>query len=320
MAAMLTRTFFLLLAAMLAFPLSVQSWYPRLAEDSYIAPLDAPQIVGKNRPYYLGPDEDLIRLAWRGGLGYKALLHANPGVDPWLPKPGTEITLPYSMILPAGLTPGITINLAELRLYFIWEENRQLRVRAYPISVGAEGLDTPEGLFSVKNRVQNPSWTAPASVREERPDGPLTIPPGPDNPLGDYWIGLSIPGYGIHGTNKPLGVGRRVSHGCIRLYPDDVKDLFPRVKVGTPVRIIYQPIKMAITDGVLLAEIHDDYLGRVEDPLNETLRLRHSLDWNGPIDWQTLEKALEETRGIPVPISSPTESFDRLILDAKATY
>jgi len=188
------------------------AWYPRLESDSYLDGTSLPQLVGKNRPYYIGPGEDLIQLAWRGGVGYKALVKANPEVDPWLPKTGEQITLPYAMIVPNNLQTGITINLAELRLYYVWEENGRRRLRAYPISVGAEGLQTPEGEFKVKNMVENPTWTAPASIREERPDGPHSIPPGPDNPLGDHWIGLSIPGYGIHGTNKPLGVGRRVSH------------------------------------------------------------------------------------------------------------
>lgn len=301
---MLIRLTTLLIFVHLTFPLVAFSWYPRLEADSYLNGDSLPQVMGKNLPYYIGPGEDLIQLAWRGGVGYKALIKANPKVDPWLPPAGEQITLPYEMIVPGNLQPGITINLAELRLYYVWMEQGRLRLRAYPISVGAEGLNTPEGEFKVKNKVENPLWTAPASIREERPDGPHTIPPGPENPLGDHWIGLSIPGYGIHGTNKPLGVGRRVSHGCIRLYPEDVRDLFSRVKVGTPVRIIYQPIKVAVKGGVLLAECHDDFLERIKDPLNEAMKLRYSLKWKGPIDWDALQRALSEAKGIPVPISN----------------
>jgi len=301
---MLIRRFSTLILIILLASQQAFAWYPRLESDSYLDGTSFPQVVGKNRPYFIGPGEDLIQLAWRGGVGYKALVRANPEVDPWLPRTGEQITLPYAMIVPSNLQTGITINLAELRLYYVWEENGRRRLRAYPISVGAEGLQTPEGEFKVKNMVENPTWTAPASIREERPDGPHSIPPGPDNPLGDHWIGLSIPGYGIHGTNKPLGVGRRVSHGCIRLYPEDVRDLFSRVKVGTRVHIIYQPIKMAVHGGVLLAECHDDYLQRLQDPLNEAMKIEHSLGWGGSINWDALYKALQESRGIPLPISN----------------
>ncbi len=243
-----------------------------------------------------------MELAYREGVGFSNLVAANPDLDPWLPQPGTQVLLPTSTILPPDTEPGITINLAEFRLYYVWEEKGMRLVRIYPIGIGSEGWGTPEGNFTIRRKIRRPVWTAPLSIRRAEPDRPARIPPGPDNPLGDYWLGLSVNGYGIHGTNKPLGVGRRVSHGCIRLYPDDIRDLFRRVRIGTPVRIIYQPIKLGKKEEKLLLEVHADYLEKMDNPLEEVVRQKRALHWKGPIDLPTLLRILREARGMPEPL------------------
>lgn len=280
-----------------------QAWYPRSEVEALVEPEMLGAVVGSNRIYVLGTDETLIELAYRAGLGYEGLAAANPGVDPWLPEAGRAVLLPYQAMLPAGTGLGITINLAEYRLYLVWEQLGRRQVRIYPIGIGAEGIETREGLFSVTMVVPDPSWTVPASIRAERPELPGTVPPGPDNPLGSYWIGLSLEGIGIHGTNKPFGLGRRVSHGCIRLYPEDIEDLAARVGKGTPVRIVYQPIKLGLRGRQLLAEVHPDFLGRIDNRLEEVRRLINGLSWRGLLDAQALQQALTESRGIPLPVS-----------------
>lgn len=279
------------------------AWYPRSEAESLLDSASPTPVVGSNRSYVLGTDETLIELAYRAGLGYEGLAAANPGIDPWLPEAGRSVLLPYAAILPAAAGLGITINLAEYRLYLVWERAGRRYVRIYPIGIGAEGTATREGLFKVTMVVPDPSWTVPASIRAERPELPGTIPPGPENPLGTHWIGLSLEGVGIHGTNKPYGLGRRVSHGCIRLYPADIDDLAARVGKGTPVRIVYQPIKLGLRAGQLLAEVHPDFLGRIDNRLEEVRRLRGALGWGGLLDGQALQQVLAEARGIPLPIS-----------------
>jgi len=282
-----------LLCLLLTFPGGSWSWYPRLQSESYRNQAQPTGLVGKHRTY----------LARRSGIGYLALVHANPGIDPWLPPAGQKILLPYAFLPPQAAQEGITINLAELRLYYLWSEGGQQRIRAYPVGIGSEGWDTPEGEFTIVQRIEHPSWTAPKTIRAAEPGTATSIPPGPDNPLGNYWLGLSAPGYGIHGTNKPFGVGRRVSHGCLRLYPEDIRDLFPRAIKGTAVRIIYQPIKVGLHNGQLFAEVHPDIYQRISDPVAEVLRQVAALPWQGEIDLQALSRTLAAQRGVPFLIS-----------------
>ena len=260
-------------------------------------------VVGELRSYTIRSNETLIQLAREEGVGYNALTGANPGVDPWLPPPGQKVLIPDAVILPLGLKPGITVNVAEMRLYYLWKKKGELRVKIYPVGIGVKKWDTPVGTYRIVNHIEHPCWTQPPDIRKEHPALSAFIGPGPDNPLGDYWMGLSIQGYGIHGTNEPYGVGRRVSHGCIRLYPEDIKDLFYRVPNGTPVRIIYQPVKVGRSGAALYAEIHRDFLHRQSNPLDEALRQEKLLGWKRKLDWGALLQAIDERRGTPVPIA-----------------
>ncbi len=207
-------------------------------------------------------EDTLVDIARRHGLGYEDIVRANPGVNVWLPGDGTEILLPSRFVLPPGPREGIVLNLAEYRMYYYPrpEGGEPALVMTYPISIGRMDWETPIGTTRVVAKSRNPSWYPPQSVREEHAaDGrslPLVVPPGPDNPLGAYAMRLGLPGYLIHGTNRPAGVGMRVTHGCIRMYPEDIEYLFALVGVRTTVRIINEPVKIGWEGDELVMEAH----------------------------------------------------------------
>lgn len=206
-------------------------------------------VVGEVRTVTAREEDTLLDIARRHGLGYREIRRANPGVDVWMPGEGTEVTVPTRFILPSGPREGIVINLPEMRLYHFPEPGPDGRrvVETYPISIGRMDWSTPIGETQVTVRLEDPAWFPPESVRERaEADGrtlPRRVEPGPDNPLGKYAIGLDLPGYFIHGTNKPAGVGMRASSGCIRMYPEDIEGLVHRVDRGMPVRIVNEPFK-----------------------------------------------------------------------------
>jgi len=202
--------------------------------------------------------DTLLDIARKYDLGYEEIIAANPGVDPWIPGEGTRVTVPTQFILPPGQRKGIIINLAELRLYYYLPEKHQ--VITHPLGIGREGWATPTGRMTIIEKKANPYWRVPKSIRKEHAAKgemlPALIPPGPNNPLGHFAMRLSQPQYLLHGTNQPWGVGMRVSHGCIRLYPEDIEALFPLVPTGTPVEIINQPYKAGWGGDNLFIEAH----------------------------------------------------------------
>ncbi|WP_081703041.1 L,D-transpeptidase family protein [Desulfuromonas sp. TF] len=297
-----------LCASFCMLPSPLLCWYPQSPAEAFLRDEIPSPVVGTAATSSVEEGDTLTQIARAKGVGYDGLVRANPGVDPWLPEPGLPLLLPYTSIVPGPLTSGITVNLAEMRLYHLFRENGRLRVRIYPVGIGISGWETPEGVFTISNRVEKPTWIVPHAIGLERPELPPTVPPGPENPLGDFWLGLSRPGYGIHGTSEPFGVGRRVSHGCLRLYPEDIRDLFERVEIGTPVRIIYQPVKVGLKRGALFVEIHHDYSDRLPDPVADVSRQIGELGWRGEIDWKTVGEEVETARGVPRVISR--EAFE----------
>lgn len=249
------------------------------------------------------------------GVGYLALVHANPGVDPWLPGDGTAITVPTRYILPPGPRRGIVINLAEYRLYYYHRDKDQRDVEVFPIGIGADGKATPIAKTEVKARIKAPTWYPPADIRAEHAkDGdpiPAAIPAGPDNPLGPYALQLGVQGYFIHGTNKQFGIGTRVSHGCIRMYNPDITSLVTQVKPGTPVRIIDMPIKFGMQGATLWVEVHHE--GEKLKPATEVILQKDAVaqlqNWKLQyptldIDQAALRKALKGADGIPHQVGS----------------
>ena len=300
---------------LLALPCLSFAWYPRQQENSLLTGGSPMPLIDSDRHYQVTEGDSLPALARSMGLGYANLLAANPDIDPWLPPAGKLLRLPYRTILSGRPTPGITVNLAELRLYLIWSENGLLRVRIYPVGIGREGFETPEGGFTILGKVSNPTWSVPEPLRLERPELPAQVPPGPDNPLGGYWLGFSRRGHGIHGTNQPYGIGRRVSHGCIRLYPEDIGDLFARVSPGTPVQIVNQPVKVGISGNTLYIEAHPDLRGNDQKPeaIEIVKRQARMLNWPGELPRDMVDRILEERLGIPVnfiSVADPAKAME----------
>ncbi len=259
-------------------------------------------------------EDTLVDLARRYNIGYKELRIANPEVDPWLPGENTPLVIPTQFILPDAPRKGIVINVSEMRLYYFPKPSRGKRAKVitYPISVGRQDWKTPLGLTRLTQKVKDPTWYPPASIREEHAaDGEelaRVIPPGPDNPLGRYALQLGLDGYLIHGTNKPNGVGMQVTHGCMRLFPEDIENLFRKVSVGTPVRIVDQPYKAGWKSGRLYLEIHPPLTSRndqVRDltPIVKSVVAATRNKATHSVDWQTVQLLASEPQGIPKAIS-----------------
>lgn len=230
--------------------------------EVYDLPPEGHDVVGAVTIITARADDTLLDIARRHGLGYEDIVRANPDVDTWLPGEGTAVTLPTRYVLPRGPRNGVVLNLAEYRLYYYPtpEEGQPAVVMTYPISIGRMDWETPLGRTTIISKVRNPAWYPPASIRAEHAaEGdplPRIVPPGPQNPLGDYAMRLGLPGYLIHGTNRPAGVGMRVTHGCIRMFPEDIDYLFGRVDISTAVRIINEPVKIGWNGDELVVEVH----------------------------------------------------------------
>jgi L,D-transpeptidase ErfK/SrfK len=256
-------------------------------------------VVGIVRHYRVKATESLHEVARLFDLGYNEITAANPGVDPWLPGEDSTVTIPSRWVLPDAPQEGVVINLAELRLYLYSDFRGTKLVRTYPIGVGKEGFDTPTGRFGILEKTEEPSWVVPESIRKDEPSLPEVVPPGPENPLGSHALRLSRPSYLIHGTNRPFGVGRRVSHGCIRLYPEDIGELYVAVGIGSVVDIVYQPIKVGAEAGEIYVEVHRDYLRRLRSPLAEALGLLRKKGLLEGTNLRLLKKVIAQKRGFP---------------------
>lgn len=273
---------------------------------------DGGGIFGEPRTVTTRYEDTLLEIARQNSLGYEEITRVNPGVDPWLPGAGKQIVLPSQRVLPPGPREGIVVNLPEHRLYFFPKPKRgeASRVLTFPVSIGKMDWRTPLGTTKVISKQRNPVWYPPKSVREEhaaRGDPlPAFVPAGPDNPLGAYAMRLDLGGgsYMIHGTNNPAAVGMAVTHGCIRMYPEDIEKLFPLVPVGTPVTLIDEPIKVAWVDGQLYLEVHlpIDAEGQTIEP--DIADFEKRLDavlgrQQAAIYWDYAMNVLRQAQGIP---------------------
>jgi len=247
---------------------------PPLVSDRFLLNNADQRIVGRVQIIEARYEDTFVDIARAYNLGFDELLEANPDVDPWLPGAGTRIVLPTRFILPDAPQEGLVINLANKRVFWYVpaDEDGQRAVMTFPIGIGREGNATPTGVTSITMKAKDPTWFVPAAIRAEyAAEGnplPKQVPPGPDNPLGSYALILGMPSYLIHGTNRPAGVGMRVSHGCIRLFPENIAVLYSEVSVGTPVTIVDQPWLFAWEGSRLYLEAHP--------PLADDVR-----DWDG---------------------------------------
>lgn len=278
-------------------------------------------VYGEDQQVVTVYEDTLYELARRYSLGSEELIRVNPGVDPWLPKAGTRLIVPGRHILPSGPHTGIVVNLPEHRLYYFPKPKRgqPAQVITYPVSIGKMDWHTPLGETQVIAKQMNPSWHPPESVRKEHAaEGdilPAVVPPGPDNPLGTRAMRLAVGkgSYLIHGTNNPIAVGLAVTHGCIRMYPEDVEALYPLVPVGTRVRIVNEPVKVAWVDGELLLEAHPpiNAQGQTLEPDVEAFAalLRQAVgDTAVAIHWDYAREVLAAANGVLATVAVAAES------------
>lgn len=260
-------------------------------------------VIGITKTYSVKANESLIEIARKFDIGYNEITNANLALDPFVPGVGMSVKIPSSWVLPDMTSyDGIIINLSEMRLYYFFTKLGSMLVRTFPIGIGSEGTDTPVGNFRVIEKIERPSWHVPESIRGKNPKLPKVVPPGPNNPLGSHALRLSYGNILIHGTNKPYGVGRRVSHGCIRLYPEDIPELFHLVPDGVRVVIVRQPVKVGIKNNKIYIEVHKDKNLKI-NYFNEAARLLRKKNLFENINREKFLSALREKNGIPIEIS-----------------
>ncbi len=290
----------LLLFLLLPSPLWGQAYPYRMPQDCRCPCPSVDTVIGVMRQYRVEEKDTLLDIARKFDLGFNEMRLLYPGLDPWLPPKGMVLQVPTRWVLPDFRGEGMVINVPELRLYLFLPEIGL--VKTHPVGIGVQENPTPLGIFKVVEKKVDPTWHIPPSLQEEY-GGRRAIPPGPDNPLGRYWIGLSAESYGIHGTNSPWGIGRLVSHGCIRLYPEDIERLFPLVKRGMTVKLTYEPVKFGCERGRIFVEVHPDIYGRFKDLFSLALALARDKGILPYISLPLLFKAVRERRGIPVDIT-----------------
>ena len=311
------------------------------ATDHFVIDPGAAEVVGYVQRTIIGKEDTLPDIARRFDVGYEEMLLANPGVDPWLPGAGREVLVPTQFVLPAAPHEGVVVNVAAMRIFYYppHKKGEPQEVFTHPIGIGKVGWKTPEGTTKIVGRQKDPVWVVPKSVRDEHAeDGevlPVKVPAGPDNPLGQYAFRLGWPSYLIHGTNKPYGVGMRSSHGCMRLYPEDIAVFFDTIPIGTKVTIVNQPYLFGWRDGVLYLQAYAvleraapaagraaperggpapadwtrDHKRLLGDLLNPKLR-RRIADHDKEIDWQRVGDLAHAPRGIPVPVTGGRDGVD----------
>jgi L,D-transpeptidase ErfK/SrfK len=289
-------------------------------------------LVGYVQKTVVGKEDTLPDIARRFDVGYEEILMANPGVDPWLPGVGREVVVPTQFVLPAAPHEGVVVNVAAMRIFYYppHKKGEPQIVFTHPIGIGKAGWKTPEGTAKIISRVKDPVWVVPKSVRNEHAeDGeklPAQVPAGPDNPLGAYEFRLNWPSYLIHGTNKPYGVGMRSSHGCIRLYPEDIAVFFDLIPIGTKVTVVNQPYVFGWRDGTLYLQAYTV----MEDDSRDWNKNRQALltkllnpklqkkigDHDNEIDWQRIGDLAHTPRAVPVPITGAQGGVDDVISNA----
>lgn len=284
--------------------------------------------VGETIHYDAAYEDTFVHLARDYGLGFVEMRAANPGIDPWLPGAGTDLILPTRHLLPDAPREGIVINLPEMRLYAFVEKDAP--PQTFPLGVGRDGLETPLGTTHIRAKAKNPQWRPTARMRREDPELPEVVQPGPENPLGNRVLYLAWPQYAIHGTNRPFGIGRRISSGCIRLYPEDIETLYEMIETGTKVTVVDQPIKVGWIKDRLYLEVHPtlersmevEEQGAISAPSlsEESMQLivRAAGDYEDALDWPKIRKAVQESKGYPIFIAKRPKGTAKKIAAQKS--
>lgn len=263
-------------------------------------------IIGKPHYHTVAHKETLLDIARNYDLGFNELTDLYPEYDPWLPPEGKRLKLPTERILPEAKKEGIVINVAELRLYHFLPGKDRSIVRSFPVSIGDPRFQTPSGTFTVGNKVTHPTWFIPPSLRPKYQI--ISVPPGPDNPLGKYWMGLKGTSYGIHGTDIAWSIGRTVTHGCIRMYPEDISRFYPTIRIGTPIQLTYEPVKIANVENRILLEVHKDIYAKVGNMVSYARAKIQSMGLWHLVDHKVFMQTIQNQHGIPVDITITGQS------------
>lgn len=288
---------------------------------TYPVPAESDRLVGAIQSIAAREEDTLLDIAVAHKVGQDEIVLANPHVDRWLPGDGTPVIIPSSFILPETPYEGVVLNLPEMRLYYypkVLKGTAQV-VQTFPVSIGRREWYTPQGITKVVSKVKSPAWYPPASIRKEHEEKgeplPAMVPAGPDNPLGDYALILDIPGYLIHGTNKPFGIGLQVSHGCIRMSAEDIELLFSQVASGTVVRMINQPVKVGWQGDTLYMEVHPElestqdikHMDLARQANNAVAKAQHHRQTQTGrqirLDRKAIEGAIRSRSGLPTAIA-----------------
>ena len=286
-------------------------------------------VVGVVQVVVTSKQDTLPDIARRFNIGYEEIVRANPGIDPWLPGEGREIVVPTQFVLPSAPREGIVINIAALRIYYFQpaKPGEKQVVYTHPIGIGKVGWSTPEGSTKVVSKQKDPVWNPPASVRAEHKENgdilPAVVPAGPDNPLGRFKFTLGWPSYLIHGTNKPYGVGLRSSHGCIRLYPEDVEKLFGMVNPGTKVTVVNQPFVFGWHNDQLYLQAYDvleddkrDWASAQPKLLSKTMTKRIQAELKArdeKVDWARVAEITKDPRGLALSVTQSEQDVAAVI-------
>jgi len=273
--------------------------------------MQAQTIVGSPREYTVQKKDTLLDIARYFDLGYNELVQVYPDMDPWLPPMGETLALPTFWTLPKSSNEGVVVNIPEMRLYYFPPREKgetQRTVVTLPVGLGREDWPTPIAKFKISGKTPNPTWVIPESIKKERIAekgwSEDFIPGGsPDNPMGKYKIQLTLPMYAIHDTNNPWAVGRLVTHGCIRLYPEDIQQFFNVIRIGVPGEFVYQPVKIGFLNGKVYAEVHEDIYGLIPDLWQEAQKVARESGWDDMIDKNLLLKVLLKKNGVPTDVT-----------------
>jgi L,D-transpeptidase ErfK/SrfK len=260
-------------------------------------------LIGRVYTHTVQRGETLLDIARKYDLAITALQALYPNLDPWLLEEGSSMQIPALWILPAAKGEGILINVPELRIYYFIAKYGA--VCTYPVTVGEKETPTPIGTFRVVDREVDPQWNIPVRLQHKYKE--KSVPPGEDNPIGKYWLGLSRERYGIHGTDNAWSVGRIISNGCIRLYPEDMEKLYPEVPMETVVYIVYQPVKFGFRRGEIFVEVHEDIYGRIKNLERHAKAVAKKMGIEGSVDWEKVRMALHDKSGVPVPVGARPE-------------
>jgi len=310
-------------------PAAVPAALPPLATHQFEIDPQHDDVIGVVQLTTTTADDTFSDIARRFDLGYEEMVRANPGVDPWIPGAGRVVVVPTQFVLPNAPHEGVVINVNAMRLFYFppHKPGEKQVVYTHPIGIGRVGWKTPEGVTRIVRKQKDPLWRPTPSIRKEHAEEgdplPAVVAAGSDNPLGQSAMYLGWPSYLIHGTNKPYGVGLRSSHGCIRLYNEDVDRLYEKIPVGTTVRVVNQPLVFGWHGAELYVQadgaLEDDRRGSwsasqkvLQKSLRQELGARQQT-----VDWEDVAAIAHESRGIPIPISPQESTLDQVLASAR---